>query len=76
MAFAVRPHDDNGKYTITYIFACLFALHTVCPRSSDPLYIIGYYIKWVTTSWTHSTIDIYQPDLMCSRAQIEHTVCT
>ena len=27
---------------------------TVCPRSSDPFYIVSYYIKWVTTSWTHS----------------------
>ena len=25
---------------------------TVCPRSSDPFYIVSYYIKWVTTSWT------------------------
>ena len=22
--------------------------------SSDPFYIVSYYIKWVTTSWTHS----------------------
>ena len=29
---------------------------TVCPRSSDPFYIVSYYIKWVTTSWTNSTI--------------------
>ena len=28
---------------------------TVCPESSDPFYIVSYYIKWVTTSWTHST---------------------
>ena len=27
---------------------------TVCPRNSDQLYIVTYYIKWVTTSWTHS----------------------
>ena len=27
---------------------------TVCPRSSDPIYIVSYYIKWVTTSWTYS----------------------
>ena len=32
---------------------------TVFPRSSDPIYtyivfIVGYYIKWVTTSWTLS----------------------
>ena len=27
---------------------------TICPRSSDPFYIVSYYIKWVTTSWTYS----------------------
>ena len=26
----------------------------MCPRSSDPLYIVSYYIKRVSTSWTHS----------------------
>ena len=26
----------------------------ICQRSSDPFYIIAYYIKWVTTSWTFS----------------------
>ena len=30
------------------------ALHTVCLESSDPFYIVSYYIKWATTSWTHS----------------------
>ena len=29
-----------------------FCILTVCPRSSDPFYIVTYYIKWVTTSWT------------------------
>ena len=28
---------------------------TMCPRSSDPIYVVTYYIKWVTTSWTYST---------------------
>ena len=28
-------------------------LFTVCPGSSDPFYIVCYYIKWVTTSWTY-----------------------
>ena len=28
---------------------------TICPRSSDPFYIVNYYINWVTTSWTHSS---------------------
>ena len=25
-------------------------VRTVCPRNSDPFYIVTYYIKWVTTS--------------------------
>ena len=25
--------------------------YTVCPRSSEPFYIVIYYIKWVTNSW-------------------------
>ena len=29
-------------------------IYTICPASSDPFYIVSYYIKWVTTSWTHS----------------------
>ena len=28
--------------------------HTVCPRSSDPLYAVICCIKWITTSWTYS----------------------
>ena len=27
---------------------------TVCPGNSDPFNLVSYYIKWVTTSWTHS----------------------
>ena len=33
---------------------------TVCPRSSDPFYIVSYYKKWVTTSWTHSSQNIFK----------------
>ena len=33
----------------------IIIVDTVCPTSSDPLHIVIYYIKWVTTSWTHST---------------------
>ena len=25
----------------------------MCPRSSDPIYVVNYYVKWVTTSWTY-----------------------
>ena len=27
----------------------------MCPRGSDPFYAVTYYIKWVATSWTHSS---------------------
>ena len=45
------------------MFCCnrIIGCHTVCPRSSDPFYIVSYYIKWVTTSWTYSIslVDFY-----------------
>ena len=28
--------------------------YTICPRSNYPFYIVTYYIKWITTYWTHS----------------------
>ena len=31
---------------------------TACPRSSDPFYKVSYCMKWVTTSWTYSTLKI------------------
>ena len=33
---------------------CSIRLVTVCPGSSDPFYVVTYYIKRVTTSWTYS----------------------
>ena len=30
----------------------------MCPRRSDPFYVVTYYIKWVTTSWTYIDIEI------------------
>ena len=29
-------------------------IHTVCPKNIDLFYVVTYYLKWVTTSWTHS----------------------
>ena len=34
----------------------------MCPRSSDPFYIVSYYIKWVTTTWTHSMLNMFTFD--------------
>ena len=33
----------------------ILSYYTVCPGSSDPFYIVTY-MNWVTTSWTHSSI--------------------
>ena len=32
---------------------CTIYYDTICPRSSNPCYIVTYYINWVTTSWTY-----------------------
>ena len=29
-------------------------IDTLCPRNSDPFYVLTCYIKWVITSWTYS----------------------
>ena len=34
--------------------------HTICQRSSYPIYIVIYYIKWETTSWMHSICSDWQ----------------
>ena len=35
---------------------CKLLIAVICPRISDPFNIVTYYIKWVTTSWTESTV--------------------
>ena len=35
-----------------------YSYNTGCPRSSDPFYIVTYYIIWVTTSWTDGMMSI------------------
>ena len=40
------------------LFICTInRIYTACPRSIYPFYIVCYYIKWVTTSWTYSISD-------------------
>ena len=31
---------------------------SVGPRSSDPIHIVTYYIKWVTSSWTDGMLTV------------------
>ena len=53
-------------YILLPIFVNCFA-STICPRCSDPFYIVGYYIKCVTTSWTYS---IYWKATLPSRGEL------
>ena len=45
---------------MTFLFkitsSSFYLSYPICPRSSGPFYIVNYYIKWVTTSWTNSRI--------------------
>ena len=41
----------------------------ICPRSSYPFYIVGYYMKRFTTSCTYSTLDGLAVDLIRSFSQ-------
>ena len=41
-------------------FSCFFYF-TICPKSIEPFYKVSYYIKWVTTSWTHSIFSTFSP---------------
>ena len=47
--------DIHSRLSICDKFLCI-SLSTICLRSSDPFYIVIYYKKWVTTSWTHRKI--------------------
>ena len=48
--------NENWHGALTSLVKYLLPRYTVCPRSSDPFYIVSYYIKWVTTSWTDSIV--------------------
>ena len=48
---------------------------TICLRSSDPFYIVNYYIKWATTSWTHSSSvkDAHMWSIICNIICLSHS---
>ena len=46
---------------------------TVCPGSIEPFYIVSYYIKWVTTSWTYSSRTYPCVD---KNQHPKHTICS
>ena len=52
----------------------LLLSYTICPRSSDPFYIVSYYIKWVTTFWTYSKSKCNL--IRIKKKIISHHLCT
>ena len=62
--FLIGPNENVKTKDNSNI--CSIALHegigntmpfrTVCQRRSDPFYIVSYYMKRVTTSWTYSSL--------------------
>ena len=46
-------HDSHRQPVISDSSNNVESVSTVCPGSSDPFYIVSYYIKWDTTSWTY-----------------------
>ena len=44
----------HNQHSLPLLRVHAIYIFTVCPRSSYPFYILGYYIKWVTTSSTYS----------------------
>ena len=46
------PSRIRSEYTFMERRSDSSSSSTVSPRSSDPFYIVTYYMNWVTTSWT------------------------
>ena len=60
----------QGHISIMTMYSCIsyklqkdmynVSYTTLCPRSLDPLYIVICYVKWVKTSWTHSSEPLFK----------------
>ena len=59
-----RTHSNAVKISdlaypfLSDVLIYAYILHSMCPRSSDPFYIVSYFITWVTTSWTYSMQEV------------------
>ena len=45
---------NQSQFKGTYTTCAAIKIVSVI-RSSDPIYIVSYYKKWATTTWTYST---------------------
>ena len=46
----ISAHNKSSANPAEPVCVC----RNVFPRSRDPFYLVTHYIKWVTTSWTHT----------------------
>ena len=53
--------EDKHFCTMVETVSQLTQRYCMSKNYSDPFYIVSYYKKWVTASWTHSTIHIEAP---------------
>ena len=51
----IKSFEDKSISSKTQSYRKAQPFYTICPGSSHQLFIVSYYIKWVTTSWTHSS---------------------
>ena len=59
-SLALVPNKKVGIITRKLSLAnSNYTLYTMCPRSSDPIYKVSYYMKWATTSLTDNTYLTY-----------------
>ena len=54
--FAYRKLNNTHAGIIIAVICDVQYVCTVCPRSNDPFYIVSYYIRWLTTSWTDGIV--------------------
>ena len=61
-----RPCICNNE---NYLLSEKSTFCTICPGSSGPFYIVTYFIKWVSTSWTHrNLVGLISTRLKCFKA--------
>ena len=52
-------NEDSNNNAENWARIIQIIVYTMCPRSIYLIFIVSYYIKWVTTSWTQQISDIY-----------------
>ena len=73
--FIPRNHTHVAASREVSLDRILHILYNVYPRSSDPYYIVKYYIKWVTTSWTDRALKKKNNDKIKKKKTLKEGSC-